>query len=197
MINTYVIRYFSHIKLIYFFSFQSNDHWVSVHNLRTINDGGILDPDDQLNDVVDDREQVNISHPLMFVFILKMKDVHVWTGSEILYVYTCTNNTFHELLKYTPRTFVICLKTSSESWQTIYMSAALPSCLYIHKNFVPLSVMQIQTLTVWIFSDNESLFKNQKRQIKCTYERTTYRLKKKKNVTELMISWASLIFFSF
>lgn len=64
-------------KTNFFFSFQSNDHWVSVHNLRTINDGGILDPDDQLNDVVDDREQVNISHPLMFVFILKMKDVHV------------------------------------------------------------------------------------------------------------------------
>ncbi|XP_056007417.1 partitioning defective 3 homolog isoform X5 [Ostrea edulis] len=37
---------------------KSNDHWVSVHNLRTINDGGILDPDDQLNDVVDDREQL-------------------------------------------------------------------------------------------------------------------------------------------
>lgn len=69
--------FFSYKTKNFFFSFQSNDHWVSVHNLRTINDGGILDPDDQLNDVVDDREQVNISHPLMFVFILKMKDVHV------------------------------------------------------------------------------------------------------------------------
>lgn len=76
--NTFVIMHFTHIKLIiFFFSFQSNDHWVSVHNLRTINDGGILDPDDQLNDVVDDREQVNISHPLIVVFILKMKDMHV------------------------------------------------------------------------------------------------------------------------
>ncbi|KAK3108784.1 hypothetical protein FSP39_015692 [Pinctada imbricata] len=37
---------------------KSSDHWVSVHNLRTINDGGILDPDDQLLDVVDDREQL-------------------------------------------------------------------------------------------------------------------------------------------
>lgn len=64
-------------NFFFFFSFQSNDHWVSVHNLRTINDGGILDPDDQLNDVVDDREQVNISHPLMVVFILKMKDMHM------------------------------------------------------------------------------------------------------------------------
>lgn len=69
--------FFSYKTNFFFFSFQSNDHWVSVHNLRTINDGGILDPDDQLNDVVDDREQVNISHPLMFVFILKMKDMHV------------------------------------------------------------------------------------------------------------------------
>lgn len=57
--------------LDFLFLFQSNDHWVSVHNLRTINDGGILDPDDQLNDVVDDREQVNTSHPLNVVFILK------------------------------------------------------------------------------------------------------------------------------
>lgn len=40
--------------------FQPNDYWVDVHNLRTCNDGGILDPDDQLNDVVDDREQVSI-----------------------------------------------------------------------------------------------------------------------------------------
>lgn len=69
--------FFSYKTNFFFFSFQSNDHWVSVHNLRTINDGGILDPDDQLNDVVDDREQVNISHPLMVVFILKMKDMHV------------------------------------------------------------------------------------------------------------------------
>ena len=37
---------------------QSADYWVSVHNLRTT-DGGILDPDDSLVDVVDDREQVN------------------------------------------------------------------------------------------------------------------------------------------
>lgn len=70
--------FFSYKTNFFFFSsFQSNDHWVSVHNLRTINDGGILDPDDQLNDVVDDREQVNISHPLMVVFILKMKDMHM------------------------------------------------------------------------------------------------------------------------
>ena len=49
---------------MYLFS-QSSDHWVSVHNLRTINDGGILDPDDQLNDVVDDREQVSIASGLI------------------------------------------------------------------------------------------------------------------------------------
>ena len=38
---------------------QSTDYWVSVHSLRTT-DGGILDPDDLLVDVVDDREQVII-----------------------------------------------------------------------------------------------------------------------------------------
>lgn len=36
---------------------KSADYWVSVNNLRTT-DGGILDPDDQLLDVVDDREQL-------------------------------------------------------------------------------------------------------------------------------------------
>ena len=36
---------------------KSADYWVSVHNLRTT-DGGILDPDDSLVDVVDDREQL-------------------------------------------------------------------------------------------------------------------------------------------
>ncbi|XP_046564857.1 LOW QUALITY PROTEIN: partitioning defective 3 homolog [Haliotis rubra] len=37
---------------------KSNNHWVSVHNVKAISGGGILDPDDQLNDVVDDREQL-------------------------------------------------------------------------------------------------------------------------------------------
>lgn len=31
--------------------------WVTVHNLKQL-DGGILDPDDRLNDVADDREQI-------------------------------------------------------------------------------------------------------------------------------------------
>ncbi|XP_012937571.1 partitioning defective 3 homolog [Aplysia californica] len=34
------------------------NHWVEVTNLKTICYGGILDPDDQLSDVVDDREQL-------------------------------------------------------------------------------------------------------------------------------------------
>ncbi|XP_077555269.1 par-3 family cell polarity regulator isoform X4 [Haemaphysalis longicornis] len=34
------------------------DTWVTVHNVKSCNDGGILDPDDHLNDVVDDREQI-------------------------------------------------------------------------------------------------------------------------------------------
>ncbi|CAE1293693.1 PARD3 [Acanthosepion pharaonis] len=37
---------------------KSNDSWVTVQSLKTCSDGGILDPDDHLNDVVDDREQL-------------------------------------------------------------------------------------------------------------------------------------------
>ncbi|XP_071534169.1 partitioning defective 3 homolog isoform X19 [Panulirus ornatus] len=36
---------------------QPSDSWVTVHNLKQL-DGGILDPDDRLNDVADDREQI-------------------------------------------------------------------------------------------------------------------------------------------
>ncbi|XP_022242602.1 partitioning defective 3 homolog isoform X3 [Limulus polyphemus] len=34
------------------------DAWITIHNLKLSSDGGILDPDDQLNDVADDREQI-------------------------------------------------------------------------------------------------------------------------------------------
>ncbi|XP_044271539.1 partitioning defective 3 homolog B-like isoform X4 [Tribolium madens] len=36
---------------------KGSDSWVSVHNLQS-QGGGILDPDDRLSDVVDDREQI-------------------------------------------------------------------------------------------------------------------------------------------
>ncbi|XP_057664576.1 partitioning defective 3 homolog isoform X2 [Diorhabda carinulata] len=36
---------------------KGSDSWVSVHNLQS-HGGGILDPDDKLNDVADDREQI-------------------------------------------------------------------------------------------------------------------------------------------
>ncbi|XP_043246127.1 partitioning defective 3 homolog B-like isoform X4 [Amphibalanus amphitrite] len=36
---------------------KPNDSWVTVHSLKT-SDGGLLDPDDRLNDVADDREQI-------------------------------------------------------------------------------------------------------------------------------------------
>lgn len=36
---------------------QPSHSWVTVHNLKQL-DGGILDPDDRLNDVADDREQI-------------------------------------------------------------------------------------------------------------------------------------------
>ena len=38
--------------------FQPTNYWVSVHTLRTVSEDSILDPDDTLCDVVDDREQV-------------------------------------------------------------------------------------------------------------------------------------------
>jgi len=38
--------------------FQSTDHYVHIHTLKSLNDGGILDLDDTLSDVVDNREQV-------------------------------------------------------------------------------------------------------------------------------------------
>uniref|UniRef100_A0A8D8LHB1 Partitioning defective 3 homolog n=1 Tax=Cacopsylla melanoneura TaxID=428564 RepID=A0A8D8LHB1_9HEMI len=37
---------------------KSGDTWVAVHSLQSQSDGGILDPDDKLNDVADDREQI-------------------------------------------------------------------------------------------------------------------------------------------
>ncbi|XP_041366906.1 partitioning defective 3 homolog [Gigantopelta aegis] len=37
---------------------KANNYWVSVHYVKTLSGGGILDPDDTLNDVVDDREQL-------------------------------------------------------------------------------------------------------------------------------------------
>lgn len=38
--------------------FQGSENWVAVHSLQTQRDGGILDPDDRLYDVADDREQI-------------------------------------------------------------------------------------------------------------------------------------------
>lgn len=39
--------------------FQPADSWVTVHKLQSLADGGILDPDDALVDVVDDKDQVD------------------------------------------------------------------------------------------------------------------------------------------
>ena len=43
---------------------QAVDYWVTVHNLKSL-DGGILDQDDRLIDVVDDREQVELNRDCM------------------------------------------------------------------------------------------------------------------------------------
>ncbi|XP_055897160.1 partitioning defective 3 homolog isoform X1 [Biomphalaria glabrata] len=37
---------------------KGTNHWVEVTSLKTVSGGGILDPDDLLSDVVDDREQL-------------------------------------------------------------------------------------------------------------------------------------------
>lgn len=37
---------------------KSSNSWVTVHSLKSQSDGGILDPDDRLRDVADDREQI-------------------------------------------------------------------------------------------------------------------------------------------
>jgi len=47
------------IITIVVYLFQLVDQSVVVHNLRSL-DGGILDPDDRIQDVVDDREQVRL-----------------------------------------------------------------------------------------------------------------------------------------
>lgn len=52
-----LIQFFGRCKSINFAFFQSSDSWVVVQSLQT-SDGGILDPDDRLNDVADDREQI-------------------------------------------------------------------------------------------------------------------------------------------
>ena len=38
---------------------------MTVHNLKSSSDGGILDPDDELSDVADDREQVRVPRCVM------------------------------------------------------------------------------------------------------------------------------------
>lgn len=45
-------------SLIMILSLQGADSWVAVHNLQSQSGGGILDPDDRLSDVADDREQI-------------------------------------------------------------------------------------------------------------------------------------------
>lgn len=45
-----------HSFLSFLLNLQSPDSWVVVHHLQS--QSGILDPDDKLNDVADDREQI-------------------------------------------------------------------------------------------------------------------------------------------
>ena len=66
--------YWFEILVVYF---QPPDYWVIVHNLKSSSEGAILDVDDQLNDVADDREQVSL---ICFVLISSL-----WL---LLYVYS-------------------------------------------------------------------------------------------------------------
>lgn len=50
-----------------FLYLQPSNSYVVVHNLKTCTDGGILDLDDRITDVADDREQA--SHLLGLVLI--------------------------------------------------------------------------------------------------------------------------------
>lgn len=59
--NSYCVLQYNLLWLTYWFSLsfssQTTGNWVTVANLRQL-DGGILDPDDRLCDVVDDRDQI-------------------------------------------------------------------------------------------------------------------------------------------
>lgn len=50
------------MNYVFVFLFQPSDSWVTVHKLKSLADGGILDLDDRLFDVVDDKDQVPIHH---------------------------------------------------------------------------------------------------------------------------------------
>ena len=51
------ILYYIYFLCYYIYVWQGGDYWVTVHSLKSL-DGGILDQDDRLVDIVDDREQV-------------------------------------------------------------------------------------------------------------------------------------------
>ncbi|KAL1462198.1 hypothetical protein WDU94_014054 [Cyamophila willieti] len=57
--HTYEVQRLHQINNIDVISHKpSGDTWVAVHSLQSQSDGGILDPDDKLSDVADDREQI-------------------------------------------------------------------------------------------------------------------------------------------
>lgn len=103
---------------------QSSDHWVSVHNLRTINDGGILDPDDQLNDVVDDREQVS---SLVDRSIIKRKGVlQTWLKDKIPPLYSVCKQKSN-----------LCAQKKMEDSSTKYLPCKLHCTIFIHSLKAP------------------------------------------------------------
>lgn len=55
---------------------QAPDYWVTVHALKSLSDGGILDPDDLLTDVADDREQVGTANSFISLSLINCCDAY-------------------------------------------------------------------------------------------------------------------------
>ena len=61
---------YKYVPIFWLLLFQPPDYWVTVISLKSFGDGGILDLDDQLKDVADDREQV--------------RDIYIYRGPCLL-----------------------------------------------------------------------------------------------------------------
>ena len=63
---------------------QPSSYWIAVQTLKA-SDGGILDSDDQLCDVADDREQVSISGLMRNGADLTLN------GKHVMYMYVASS----------------------------------------------------------------------------------------------------------
>ena len=67
---------------------------MSVHSLQTSSEGSLLDPDDTLSDVVDDREQVSEAKGLMFGMLIVGHYIigNPWVYHSVTYIFTLGDN---------------------------------------------------------------------------------------------------------